>query len=159
MEIKSFYEECNCKECIHFDEKSKNCLMFTEYGIKVMINNDEECAYFENHIKLGNFEKKMKFDKFWEVIQTSLRNWTSIKNWTVLKGYLGDIFEAKSQGSYIMCDVPTAENIQEVPKEDFYFIYNKWEEYLDGIVKRKDMLHFSRYTKYIISIIHHFEEI
>lgn len=103
--------------------------------------------------------RKISFDGFWEKLAKILRDRQTIRNWTAFSSYIGDDFEAESQKDLILVYAPGI-SIQRIPKEDFKLVFDKWENYLQGNVKRSDFAHGagSRYTKYTISIIHQFEE-
>ena len=100
----------------------------------------------------------MDFTKTWQRIQAELRQGTTISNWTVKKGYLGDIFTVVDISlTYVKVETPKAKNHQPIPKEDFEAVYNVWNDYCRGSVQRQEIRDMTRYSKYIISILHHFE--
>ncbi|AGK61397.1 hypothetical protein Asulf_01410 [Archaeoglobus sulfaticallidus PM70-1] len=104
-------------------------------------------------------KKATPFEKFWKLLLEKLGTPTHIRNWTVYSGYLGEDFIArKYYDSMIECLIPNG-SPQYVPKKDFKLVYEVWENYKSFKVKRADLCQHSRFTKYVISIIHQFEEL
>jgi hypothetical protein len=102
-----------------------------------------------------------KFEEFWNELKNELSEEQTIRNWTVDKGYIGkgDFKAICSSSNYIECDSPGAETIQKVPKKDFQIMYEHWKSYTRGNMRRADLRDKSRFTKYTISIIHHYEQL
>ena len=99
------------------------------------------------------------FEGFWKRLLEKLRNPTLIKNWTVYSGYIGEDFFARKHSEFVIeCILPTGNTLY-IPKRDFEVIYNLWEDYKRFKVKRAELCRLSRFTKYVISIIHRFEEL
>ena len=95
------------------------------------------------------------FEVFWGALKLALSKTTPIRNWTVDSEYLGEDFSAQAQGNAIYCDPPGVN----VSRDDFWKIWQFWDQYLTGSVKRqviRDLPHYN--TKYVISILHHFME-
>ena len=89
----------------------------------------------------------------------NLKEGTTIKNWTAFHGYLGDTMTVASvRENYIEVAPPKAENSQLVPKGDFQKVYEVWTEYKAQKVQRKEVREMTRYSKYIISILHWLED-
>jgi hypothetical protein len=98
------------------------------------------------------------FDYVWRFLRSNLRSGTKVKNWTVHKGYLGDIMTILEIGeSYVEVDSPRAQNIQNVPKKDFEAVWKIWSDYKVQKVKRSDLTPITRFSKYIISILHWYD--
>jgi hypothetical protein len=98
----------------------------------------------------------MSFLKSWSELQSNLRPGTLIKNWTVAKGYLGDEFKIVSVSStQVDVDSPAAETIQRVSKKDFEIMFNHWDQYCSGELKRRDLVRMTRVSKYTMSIFKH----
>ena len=96
-----------------------------------------------------------KFEVVWGALKTALNESTAIRNWTVDSGYVGEDFSAQTQGNAIYCALPGVN----VSRDDFWKIWQLWDQYLAGDVKRqvlRDLPHYN--TKYVISILHHFME-
>ena len=102
----------------------------------------------------------MLFDDFWRNLKDELQEEQVIRNWTIDNGFLdrGD-FSAIVKNNYIECNPPEAENPQKVPRSDFQFMYENWQKYIHGRIKRPQLRDRSRFTKYTISIIHQFEHL
>ena len=95
------------------------------------------------------------FDVFWGTLISALPNREHIRNWTVDSEYIGEDFDAQSKDVSIFCDPPGVD----VTKEDFEKIWDVWEQYLNGEIKRQELRDIPHYnTKYVISILHHFME-
>ncbi len=98
----------------------------------------------------------MNFAEFWRLLQEELRPGTPIRNWTQSNGYLGDSFEIASvRPSYVEVSAPNAQNIQHVPQTDFQRVFEMWAAYRAGATRRAEIRDTTRFSKYIISIIHH----
>lgn len=104
-------------------------------------------------------KKAIPFEEFWKLLLKKLETPTLIRNWTVYSGYIGEDFIArKYSDSMIECLIPNG-GPQYVPKKDFKLVYEVWDDYKSFKVKRADLSQHSRFTKYVISIIHQFEEL
>jgi hypothetical protein len=102
----------------------------------------------------------MRFEEFWLKLQSRLSKGTAIRNWTAHSNYLGDSFSvvAVHQNS-VSVDAPGAKNIQVVPQADFEIVYGLWPDYLSGKVPRYVIRDRTRFSKYVISIIHHLQQV
>jgi hypothetical protein len=95
------------------------------------------------------------FETVWGYFQVNLKPGTDVKNWTAFKGYLGDSMTFGGiRGNFIGVEAPKAENILSVPREDFEKVWDVWSEYKVQKVRRYELLDMTRYSKYIISILH-----
>lgn len=101
------------------------------------------------------------FDEFWRRLINVLRNEQTIRNWTINSDYLGrgDFPAIYQGGDYIECRPPNAMNPQIVPRRDFEFMYDNWNDYVNGRIRRPQLRDRSRFTKYTISIIHQYENL
>lgn len=100
----------------------------------------------------------MSFEAFWEQLRATLGAGNAISNWTVAKGFLGDDFIVKGVAdTFVQVEVPTAENIQTVPKRAFEETYLVWDEYCAGRVARHQIRDVTRHSTYTISIIKHIQ--
>jgi hypothetical protein len=98
------------------------------------------------------------FETVWADLQANLAVGTVIRNWTVLHRYMGqDMVVNDVQENYIKIDPPNAQTIQRVPKEDFEKVWRVWPDYKSGTFKRGQFQDVTRYSKYIISILHWYE--
>jgi hypothetical protein len=95
------------------------------------------------------------FDSIWTQIQSSLKPGTAIKNWTVLRGYLGDTMKITSvRSGYIEVDAPHASSTQHISKAEFEKVWEIWLDYKGGKFPRYQIRDMTRFSKYIISILH-----
>lgn len=107
--------------------------------------------------------KSGEFEEFWSELTAWLsKNKERIKNWTAFHQETGDDFEAKYEGGkYILAYPEPPAKTQRIPKADFKSVFENWEDYLSGQVKRSELVHGpiaqSRFTKYTISIIHQYK--
>jgi hypothetical protein len=99
------------------------------------------------------------FDSVWSQLQNSLKPGRAIKNWTVLRGYLGDTMKITGvRSGYIEVDAPNASTTQVISKEDFEKVWEIWPEYNGGKFPRYQIRDMTRFSKYIISIMHWAEQ-
>jgi len=97
----------------------------------------------------------MAFIDTWNALQNQLTPGTTIDNWTFHSGFLGDSFTIRSvTQKYIEVDTPGAQTIQRIPQHDFQIVYNLWNNYCVGRVKRHEIRDQTRFSKYIISILY-----
>lgn len=98
------------------------------------------------------------FDQVWNTLQSHLRPGMVIKNWTAFSGYIGeDSTIVHLSQSDISVDAPGAKTIQHVPRNDFKAVWEVWEGYKKGKVPREELRDITRFSKYIISILHWYE--
>jgi hypothetical protein len=98
------------------------------------------------------------FDTLWSYLQQNLNVGTVIKNWTAFGGYLGDTMTIVGvRDNYIEVDPPKAGTTQSVPKADFEKVWQDWVDYKNQKVKRQELTEYTRFSKYIISILHWYE--
>ncbi len=103
---------------------------------------------------------KVSFEVFWTKLVDALSNEEAITNWTNDKGTFGENFVARSLiSNYINVKIPSAINTQKVPKADFELVYDNWRQYLDGDLRRSELMKQSRFTKYTISIIRQYRNL
>ena len=103
-----------------------------------------------------------KFETFWpELTMWLSKNKESIRNWTVFHEDTGKDFKAEYVGgNYVLAYPEPPAKTQRIPKIDFKLIFDNWEGYINGRIKRSEFVHGpiaqSRFTKYTISIIHQY---
>ena len=96
------------------------------------------------------------FENLWLQLQRDINIGDKIMNWTQHSGYLGDEFTICAvQPSHIEVDTPQALNIQHIPKEHFLAVYEVWTAYSEGSLSRHKLRDNTRFSKYIVSILHH----
>ena len=92
---------------------------------------------------------------FWGALTAALQQPIHIRNWTNDSGFIGDDFDAQMHGNSVRCDPPSAM----VGQADFWAVWQIWEDYLAGEVRRHEIRdNLTRNSKYVISILHHFME-
>lgn len=100
----------------------------------------------------------MTFADAWNAIQTTLNPGAKVKNWTAAKGYLGDSFAiTRISPAFVVVSSPKAANEQSVSKRDFEILHAVWSGYCTGSVQRQELRDMTRFSKYVISILHHIE--
>jgi hypothetical protein len=99
-------------------------------------------------------------DEVWKYMMKNFTAGTEINNWTVDKGYLGDtmIIRRVTDGA-IEVEAPGAKNMQIILREDFERVIKIWEDYSSKALNRHVVRDMTRYSKYIISILHYYEKI
>jgi hypothetical protein len=94
----------------------------------------------------------------WSALQGHLSPGTTVSNWTVGNGLLGDTFIVTGVASgHVEVDTPGAKNVQKVPRADFETVYNLWQRYSNRQVTRPEIRDATRFSKYVISILHWLE--
>jgi hypothetical protein len=100
----------------------------------------------------------MPFADTWNAIQRQLVLGSVIPNWTAHKGSIGEPFKIVAiTSTHIDVDAPGARSVQKVPIADFEEVYQLWEEYRHAGLSRSALTPLTRYSKYIISILHWLE--
>ena len=97
----------------------------------------------------------MSFNSIWSFIQDNIQKGQIIKNWTKDRGYIGEPFAIACLDTNKIDVTPLkAENIQRIPKKDFERVCDIWDRYIAGNFPRSKIREFTRFSKYIISILH-----
>jgi hypothetical protein len=109
-----------------------------------------------------NTSGKVDFAAFW----SDLTSWLSIKkhivNWTEHSGEISESFGAVYTGGNYVIAYPGSAGIQRIPKSDFKIMYENWDGYVTGLIPRSyfvkgsGSIARSRFSKYVISIIHQY---
>jgi hypothetical protein len=100
----------------------------------------------------------MAFTDVWGSLRVNLRGGTVIPNWTVKHGPLGDDFKIVDVADdVVIIDAPRATKAQQIPRANFEEVYNRWDDYRRGALPRSFFTPVTRYSKYIISIMHWLE--
>ncbi|MEW5829702.1 MAG: hypothetical protein AB1846_12485 [Chloroflexota bacterium] len=100
----------------------------------------------------------MDFEKFWTQLRRHLYPRLVLPNWTADKGYIGGQISIVSVSDMVVdVESPTAKNIQRVEKSDFEEVWNVWQNYKAGKIRRSDMSPLTRNSKYVITIFHWYE--
>jgi hypothetical protein len=100
-----------------------------------------------------------KFETVWAYLQDHLKAGISITNWSAFRGYFGgQMMVDRVREHSIVVDTPKAKNLQTVPKDDFKSVWKVWSDYKSNKVKRYELRDMTRYSKYVISILHWYDE-
>ena len=78
------------------------------------------------------------------------------RSWTMKKGFFGEDFTAQVKNPNTILCTTLKGSEQSVSMKNFRLVYDDWEGYLSGNVKRKDWIPHTRFSKYTISIIHQY---
>lgn len=103
---------------------------------------------------------KVDFATFWSDLTSWLSRKKHIVNWTEHSGEIGESFDVVyTSGNYVIA-YPRSAGIQRIPKGDFKIMHENWDGYVAGLIPRsyfvKGRIARSRFTKYVISIIHQY---
>ena len=95
----------------------------------------------------------------WNKIRDCLQNKQEIRYWSRTGRTKQYSFTIKEVGlNYIIVLAESTGSPQLIPKEDFLKVYEVWEGYLRGRVKRYQLRDMTRFSSYIISILHECED-
>ena len=96
------------------------------------------------------------FGRCWTRIRADLAAGDTVRNWTQHRGYLGDEFTVRAvEARAVVVDTPGAANLQRVPRENFAAVWAHWDDYCAGEFPRHRLRDMTRFSKYVISILHH----
>ena len=99
---------------------------------------------------------RRNFGGLWQQIQRDINAGDLITNWTQHSELVGDEFNICAvDARFIEIDSPGAKNSQRVPKDDLAAVYELWDDYIAGQVQRSEIRELTRFSKYIVSILHH----
>ena len=80
----------------------------------------------------------------------------TIRNWSQHSGYRGNDFTIHAiEARFVEVDSPGAENIQHISREDFARVHEHWTAYTAGVFARSRLRDITRFSTYVISILHH----
>ena len=95
----------------------------------------------------------------WNKIRECLQNKDIVKYWSRSGRTIRDSFIIKEVGpNYVIVIAEGTGTPQLIPKRDFLKVYEVWEGYLRGRVKRYQLRDMTRFSSYIISILHECED-
>ena len=95
----------------------------------------------------------------WSRIRATLTAGDTVRNCTQHGGYLGDDFTIQAvQAHAVVVETPGATNLQQVPREDFAAVWAHWDDYCRGECPRNRLRDMTRFSKYVISILHHVQQ-
>ncbi len=92
----------------------------------------------------------------WARLRAELEPGRRIRNWTKAKGYFGEDFSiTRVSSASIQVEAPSAKSLQTIPAKDFLAVNAVWDDYVSGRFARARFMAITRYSKYVISILHH----
>lgn len=101
----------------------------------------------------------MAFADTWAVLRARLREGVTVPNWTAHRGFVGEPFAVEAvTHNIVVVSPPGAMSPQSIRKKDFEAVYEHWEGYLGGSIPRQTFTPLTRYSKYVISILHWLQE-
>lgn len=99
------------------------------------------------------------FEPVWQAIQKNLKPGTEVRNWTILKGYWGGrIPVVDLEKNAIIVQATRTGNELRVPRSEFEKMWKIWTDYKGGKVTRQEIGALMFVSKYVISILHWYEE-
>ena len=115
-------------------------------------------------------EYSKEFEECWKILEKELSEKTFIHNWTYVHDHIGEDFTAlwvkaplAVEGDYIDVEPHSAKKNQRVRKHSVYNVYKYWIGYSGGRIERSCLSDYkknpdaTRHSKYIISMLHQFE--
>ena len=97
-----------------------------------------------------------RFEAVWEQIQRTVAAGDTIRNWSHHSGYMGNDFTIHAiEARFVEIDSPGAESIQHVTREQFARVHEHWNAYNAGTFARSRFTNVTRFSTYVISILHH----
>jgi hypothetical protein len=99
-----------------------------------------------------------QFSEVWIYLNNNLKPGLSIQNWTVFHGNIGDEMTIVGvTDKAITVSSPRAKYDQNIPKDDFSKMWAIWIDYNANKIKREEIRDITRFSKYIISILHWYD--
>ena len=100
-----------------------------------------------------------EFENLWNRLRGRIKPGTVVPNWTVAGKFSpGNMTITKVNKHYIEFKAPDAKNHQHVPKDHFREVWEVWDGYKTQKVKRQELRDMTRFSKYIISLLHWYEK-
>lgn len=96
------------------------------------------------------------FERVWARIQRTITPGDTIRNWSRHSGYRGNDFTIHAATDrFVEVDSPGASNIQHVARAEFARVHEHWDAYNAGVFARHRLTKITRFSTYVISILHH----
>src|SRR3990170_6323829 len=93
--------------------------------------------------------------KAWETLREQVWPGYRFSTWSAKKGNLTGAFEIVNIAEdSVTVRSPTAKNLQIIPKVDFFKLAIDWIEYKSGNIPRHELRDKTRYSTYIIGLLH-----
>ena len=104
----------------------------------------------------GTGQDEQGFEAVWAQIQRNIARGDTIRNWSRHSGYRGNDFTIHAvQARFVEIDSPGAENVQHIAREHFAGVHKHWNAYNAGVFARSKLRDITRFSTYVISILHH----
>ena len=99
---------------------------------------------------------EQNFEAVWVQIQRKIAPGDTIRNWSRHSGYRGKDFAIHAVNDrFVEIDSPGAANIQHIAREHFARVHEHWEAYNAHMFARSRLRDITRFSTYVISILHH----
>ena len=93
-------------------------------------------------------------ENYYHIIRKHLSEGDIVQNWTVLKGHTGEDFVVEDiQYDRLTIKKPDDKTLT-IRSNEFDAFGEYWNDYKKGLVRRKDIMQRTFYSKYLISIFH-----
>lgn len=100
----------------------------------------------------------MTLEEMWNELKGRIAPDSQIQTWTADKGYGEDKFIVVAvKGGFVHVVSPGEERAQKIPDQDFVAVLGLWNDYVDGKIKREQIHDRTRFSKYVVSILHALE--
>lgn len=97
----------------------------------------------------------MDIHNLWSRIVDCLRRTSEIRYWSVAGRTRASSFRILNVNDFYVEVQPESGGVQRIPRRDFELVLEVWDGYKSGRVKRCQLRDLTRFSSYIISIIHH----
>ena len=99
---------------------------------------------------------QQSFEAVWAQLQQKVAPGDTIRNWSRHSGYQGNPFTIHAvDDRFVEIDSPGAENIQHIAIEHFARVHEHWHAYNAHMFARSRLRDITRFSTYVISILHH----
>ena len=96
------------------------------------------------------------FEAVWTQIRRTIAPGDTIRNWSRHSGYMDKDFTIQAvTDRFVEIDSPGAANIQHIARADFARVHEHWDAYNARMFARSTLRDLTRYSTYVISILHH----
>jgi hypothetical protein len=100
----------------------------------------------------------MQLEEIWAELKRRLPKNREIRSWSAATGFLGDSFTVIGpKTGHVLIKSAYDINPQQIPDQDFVMVLGQWSDYVEGKLSRADIQARTKYSKYIISILHSLE--
>ena len=100
-------------------------------------------------------DEELGFESIWLKLETQLQEDQEIRRWSQHRGYTGGTPFRIDNISDDFVKVEISTGIRRIPKKDFENVYDVWDGYIHGNIKRSEITDMTWHSTYIISIFHY----